>query len=92
MISSTQAWFAGGEHVAYDPKARAMVATEDAPLKIFMHREGILARAVSFLSGFPDGSFGWAKVQPHLPNAPEMPKLFVDFFRTNAEAIGAGQH
>jgi hypothetical protein len=92
MIPSTQAWFAGGERVGYDPKAHAMVATEDAPLRIFMGPEGILARAVSFLPGFPDGSFGWAKVQPHLPNTPEMPKLFVDFFRTNAEAIGVGQH
>ena len=79
MIPSTQAWFAGGEHVGYDPKARAMVATEDAPLSIFMRREGILAQAVSFLPGFPDGSFGWAKVRPHLPNAAEMPKLFLDY-------------
>src|SRR5579871_1157275 len=79
MIPNTQAWFAGGEHVGYDPKARAMVATEDAPLRIFMRREGMLAQAVSFLPGFPDGSFGWAKVRPHLPNAAEMPKLFLDY-------------
>src|SRR5215471_15159233 len=56
-----------------------MVATEDAPLRIFMRQEGIPAQAVSFLPGFPDGSFGWAKVQPHLPNAAEMPKLFLDY-------------
>jgi pimeloyl-ACP methyl ester carboxylesterase len=31
------------------------------------------------LPGFPDGSFAWAKVRPHLPNAAEMPKLFVDY-------------
>src|SRR5579871_1878646 len=79
MIPNTQAWFAGGEHVGYDPKARAMVATEDAPLRIFMRREGMLAQAVSFLPGFPDGSFGWAKVRPHLPDAAEMPKLFLDY-------------
>ena len=78
MIPSTQAWFAGGERVGYDPKARVLVATEDAPLRIFMRQEGIPAQAVSFLPGFPDGSFGWAKVQPHLPNAAEMPKLFLD--------------
>ena len=30
-------------------------------------------------SGYPDGSFGWAKVQPHLPSAAEMPKLFVEY-------------
>ena len=44
-----------------------------------MKSEGDLAHAVSFLPGFPDGSFGWAKVQPYLPNAAEMPKLFLDY-------------
>jgi pimeloyl-ACP methyl ester carboxylesterase len=77
--SSVQAWFAGGERVGYDPKARAIVAAQDAPLKIFLNCEGDVGHAVSFLPGFPDGSFGWAKVRPHLPNATEMPKLFLDY-------------
>jgi pimeloyl-ACP methyl ester carboxylesterase len=76
---SAQAWFAGGERVGYDPKARAIVGAQDAPLKIFLRREGDPAHAISFLPGFPDGSFGWAKVRPHLPNAAEMPKLFVEY-------------
>jgi pimeloyl-ACP methyl ester carboxylesterase len=79
MTPSAQAWFAGAEHVGYDPKARALVAAQDAPLKIFLKREGDVGLAVSFLPGFPDGSFGWAKVRPHLPNAAEMPKIFVDY-------------
>jgi pimeloyl-ACP methyl ester carboxylesterase len=76
---SAQAWFADGERVGYDPKARAIVAAQDAPLKIFLSREGNFAEAVSFLPGFPDGSFGWAKVWPHLPSAAEMPRLSVDY-------------
>ena len=76
---SAQAWFAGGRRIGYDPKARAIIAAQDAPLKIFLSREGDVAHAVSFLPGFPDGSFGWAKVRPHLPNEAEMPKLFVDY-------------
>jgi pimeloyl-ACP methyl ester carboxylesterase len=76
---SAQAWFAGGERISYDPKARAIITAQDAPLKIFLRREGDIAHAISFLPGFPDGSFGWAKVWPHLPNAAEMPKLFVDY-------------
>ena len=75
---SAQAWYRSGERVGYDPRTRA-VATPDAPLKIFLRREGDLAHAVTFLPGFPDGSFGWAKVLPHLPNAVEMPKLFVEY-------------
>src|ERR1700745_4418208 len=78
MIPSVQAWFGGGERVG-DPKACNMVAAEDGPLRIFLRWEGDLAQAVSFLPGFPDGSFGWAKVWPHLPNAAEMPKLFLNY-------------
>src|SRR5262249_7659519 len=76
---SAQAWFARGERVGYDPEARAIVTSGNAPLKIFLSREGDIAQAVSFLPGFPDGSFGWAKVRPHLPNASEMSKLFFDY-------------
>ena len=76
---SAQAWFAGGERIGYDPKARAIVAAQGAPLTVFLRQKGDLAHAVSFLPGYPDGSFGWAKVLPHLPNAAEMPKLFVEY-------------
>jgi pimeloyl-ACP methyl ester carboxylesterase len=79
LTPSAQAWFAGGERVGYDPKARAIVSAQDAPLKIFLRREGDVAHAISFLPGYPDGSFGWAKVRPHLPDAAEVPKLFVDY-------------
>jgi pimeloyl-ACP methyl ester carboxylesterase len=77
--SSAQAWFARGERVGYDPKAHAIVSAGDAPVRIFLRREGELSHAISFLPGYPDGSFGWAKVRPHLPNAAEMPKLFVEY-------------
>jgi pimeloyl-ACP methyl ester carboxylesterase len=78
-VPSAQAWFAGGERVGYNPKPSDVVAVADAPLHVFLRREGDLAQAVSFLPGFPDGSFGWAKVLPHLPDAVEMPKLFVEY-------------
>lgn len=77
--ASVQTWFSGGARVGYDPKARAIVAAQGAPLNVFLRREGDIAHAVSFLPGFPDGSFGWAKVWPHLPGATEMPKLFLDY-------------
>jgi pimeloyl-ACP methyl ester carboxylesterase len=77
--ASAEAWFAGGERVGYDPRAPAIVAAEGAPLRIFVRREGEPAHAVTFMPGFPDGSFGWARVLPHLPNAAEMPKLFVEY-------------
>jgi pimeloyl-ACP methyl ester carboxylesterase len=74
---SAQAWFAGGERLGYDPAAH--VIAKGAPLQVFLRREGDSANAVSFLPGYPDGSFGWAKVLPYLPNAAEMSKLFVEY-------------
>jgi pimeloyl-ACP methyl ester carboxylesterase len=74
---SAQAWFAGGERLGYDPAARAIA--KGAPLQVFLRREGDSANAVSFLPGYPDGSFGWAKALPDLPNAAKMSKLFVEY-------------
>jgi pimeloyl-ACP methyl ester carboxylesterase len=71
-------WYEGGERLLYNPSLRAMGGGERA-LLVFVRREGDISHAVSFLPGFPDGSFGWAKVRPHLPNAAEMPKLFVEY-------------
>jgi pimeloyl-ACP methyl ester carboxylesterase len=78
-IPSAQVWFAGGERIGYDPNARAIVQTPGDALRVFLRRERDLAHAVSFLPGFPDGSFGWAKVLPHLPSGAGMPKLFLDY-------------
>jgi pimeloyl-ACP methyl ester carboxylesterase len=78
-VPSAESWFAGGERIGYDPKACAIVEPRDAPLRIFLRREGDPAHAISFMPGFPDGSFGWAKVLPHLPDATRMPKLFIEY-------------
>src|ERR1700739_2167686 len=78
-IPSAQVWVAGGEHIGYDPQARAVVQTPGSILRVFVRREGDLAHAVSFLPGFPDGSFGWAKVLPYLPRGADMAKLFLDY-------------
>jgi pimeloyl-ACP methyl ester carboxylesterase len=78
-IPSAQAWYAGGERVGYDPNLRAIVRAQGAPLNVFLRQEGDSTHTVSFLPGFPDGSFGWAKVRPYLPDAAEMPRLFLDY-------------
>ena len=79
QTSSAEAWFARGKRVGYDPEARGIVTSGDTPLRIFVSCEGDVTEAVTFLPGFPDGSFGWAKVLPHLPSAAEVPKLFLDY-------------
>jgi len=76
---TADAWFGSGRRIGYDPHARAIDAGPNAALRVFLKHEGNLSHAVSFLPGFPDGSFGWAKLIPHLPDAARMPKLFIDY-------------
>jgi pimeloyl-ACP methyl ester carboxylesterase len=72
------AWYGGGDRVAYDAQARAFRSGNQS-LRVFVRHEGDVARAVTFLPGFPDGSSGWANVLPYLPGASAMPKLFFDY-------------
>ncbi len=75
--SPVDAWFAGGERVAYDPGSRRI--GPPSALRVFVRHEGDIARAVTFMPGFPDGSIGWSKVYPHLPGADVMPKVFIEY-------------
>jgi len=77
-LNRVQEWFNGGSHLGYDPVKRVASSTL-SPRKIFLRSEGELANVVSFMPGYPDGSIGWSKVVPYLPNANEMPKLFVEY-------------
>ena len=73
---TARAWFALGNRVPYDRKAREILgpgATTDSPDVVHVFRR--IAKDgtpdedavwTSFLPGWPDGSFGWAKVDQHL--------------------------
>jgi pimeloyl-ACP methyl ester carboxylesterase len=78
-IPAAEGWFSSGARLGYDPAARAIFRGQGAPLSVFLRSEGDPTHAVSFLPGFPDGSFGWAKVLPHLPGSAQMAKLFVEY-------------
>ena len=73
----TEMWFASGQHLGYDLRTRAIDPA--AGDKVFVRVDGDVKHAVMFLPGFPDGSIGWAKVLPYLPDAAAMPKLFVEY-------------
>ena len=72
------AWFAGGRRLDYDLGTRT-IDGDTAHLKIFVREEGEMSNAVTFLPGYPDGSFGWSGLIPYLPDARQMPKLFFDY-------------
>lgn len=76
--ASADAWFAAGQRLPYDPRSRAVGAV-GAPLRVFVRAEGDLEHAVTFLPGYPDGSFGWNKVVRYLPGPAGMPKLLFDY-------------
>ncbi len=73
----TESWFASGQRLGYDPRTRTIDPA--SPLKVWVRVDGDPTRAVTFLPGYPDGSIGWGRVLPHLPDANAMPKIFVEY-------------
>jgi pimeloyl-ACP methyl ester carboxylesterase len=73
----TEMWFASGERLGYDPQNRTIDPA--AAQKVFIRVDGDVKHAVTFLPGYPDGSIGWARLLPYLPDAATMPKLFVEY-------------
>ncbi len=86
---TAQDWFARGSRIPYDPVARNFLTPGDAidssdAVQVFHRVEdqaNIDAEAVwtSFLPGWPDGSFGWAKVNRELAGVDIGPRLFVEY-------------
>lgn len=82
-------WFALGKRVPYDRHAKEILplgATTDSPdvVNVFRRITKDATRNedavwTSFLPGWPDGSFGWAKVDQHLTGGRAGPRLFVEY-------------
>ena len=74
-------WFAGGQRRPYDPVRRTLPATGPDLPQVFERVHGVPAAGghwVSMLPGFPDGSYGWARVDALLGDAPD-PRLYVEY-------------
>ena len=88
-IVTAEAWFAGGKRVPYDPRARRILQPGSAGesseiIHVFerISRNGNRDKDavwMTFLPGFPDGSYGWARVDQYLNGASPAPKLFVEY-------------
>ncbi len=86
---TAQAWFGLGERVPYDRRAKRIVRGGDSPdspdvVHVFQRvvREGAEdERAVwtTLLPGFPDGSFGWVKVDEYWGGNGMAPRIYVEF-------------
>jgi len=86
---SAQEWFALGSRVSYDPRAKEILHQGDQNsssdvVNVFRRVANTATRNentvwASFLPGWPDGSFGWAKVDRHLRGKNIGPRLFVEY-------------
>ena len=86
---TAQEWFTLGERVPYDHRAKRILRpgdTADSPDVVHVFRrvvgDGQLSEGTvwaTFLPGFPDGSFGWARVDRYLTNDGLVPKIFVEY-------------
>ena len=86
---TAQRWFSQGQRVPYDPRAKRILPPDektDSPeiLQVFRRvtgndAPGEAASWMTFMPGFPDGSFGWARVEEELAGEELGPKLFVEY-------------
>lgn len=75
-IVSAEDWFASGDRVHFDPNHKRIVSKADAnTVTVFekvikptsMRKDSV--RWITFLPGFPDGSYGFAKIERELNGA-----------------------
>ena len=86
---TAQQWFDRGRRVSFDPTSRRIhrpgtSAQADNAIKVFRIVQSLATDDnqftwLTFLPGWPDGSYGWSKVDSHLGRAGNLPKLFVEY-------------
>ena len=78
---TAEQWFAGGERVPYDPRAkRVLSAATPTSLSVFRRLAGTPtpdgAGWITLMPGFPDGSYGWSQVDERLSSGP---RLYIEY-------------
>ena len=86
---TAQEWFSTGTRVTYDPVEKKMVeraknADVSGEIHVWRRVERDATRNdqetwTTFLPGFPDGSFGWAKVNQQLTGTGMLPSIYVEY-------------
>jgi hypothetical protein len=85
-LVSADAWFSAGARKPYDPVTKSMLAgsTDDSALHVFERvvtgagKLSTSTRWATFLPGFPDGSYGYSRVNDLLGDR-VTPRLFVEY-------------
>jgi pimeloyl-ACP methyl ester carboxylesterase len=74
---SAAEWFSGGERLPYDPQRASF--DDKSRLRVFVRQASGGGTTLTFLPGWPDGSFGWAKVDAELARRSDTDRLFLDY-------------
>jgi pimeloyl-ACP methyl ester carboxylesterase len=87
-IHSAENWFSQGERISYNPEKKMILNPnenkEDENLNVF-HRivnknsDTANSYCITLLPGFPDGSFGWTKVEQELAKVNDSRRLYVEY-------------
>jgi pimeloyl-ACP methyl ester carboxylesterase len=70
-------WFCGGDRLPYDRERASF--DHRSPVRVFVRRSTGSGTPLTFLPGWPDGSFGWAKVDATLAEQSDAERLFLDY-------------
>jgi pimeloyl-ACP methyl ester carboxylesterase len=76
-LVTAEEWFSVGERLPYAPERARF--DEGSPLRIFVRQAAGPGPSLTFLPGWPDGSFGWAKVDAELSRRSDAGRLFFDY-------------
>jgi pimeloyl-ACP methyl ester carboxylesterase len=76
-LVSAEEWFSGGLRLSYDPERASF--DESSPLRVFVRHAPGRGTTLTFLPGWPDGSFGWAKVDAELAERGDPDRLSLDY-------------
>lgn len=74
-LISAQEWFSAGERVGYDAERPGI--NPRSPLRAFIRRAAGTGVTRTFLPGWPDGSYGWAKVEAFLSSRFHFPRIYL---------------
>jgi pimeloyl-ACP methyl ester carboxylesterase len=83
-LTTVEEWLSGGRRVNFDPKQKAIVSNKTKDTVAVFERvspssgSSSSTRWLTLLPGFPDGSYGYAKVD-RLLGSIKIPKLYVEY-------------
>jgi pimeloyl-ACP methyl ester carboxylesterase len=76
-LVSAEEWFSNGQRLPYDPGRASF--DDSSTLRVFVRHASGSDTTLTFLPGWPDGSFGWAKVDAELGERGDSDRLFLDY-------------